>query len=101
MTDKNTKHTPGPWNISPLSLSGEDSGVYIYSGMLQIVDVLRRPDSTVTWANARLIAAAPELLEALLAVLPNTPGWNTRDFAGRSWLVAAEAAICKAKGEQL
>jgi hypothetical protein len=66
MTDKNTKHTPGPWNISPLSLSGEDSGVYIYSGMMQIVGVLRRPDSTVTWANARLIAAAPDMADILL-----------------------------------
>jgi hypothetical protein len=34
-----------------------------------------------------------KLRAALLAVLPNVPGWNTQDFAGRPWLVLAKEAL--------
>ena len=56
---------------------------------------------TTRWQEAyspNLISAAPEMLEALEACLPNVPGWNTKDFAGRPWLAQAEAAIQKARG---
>lgn len=45
-----------------------------------------------------LANAAPYLLTALEEVLPNTPGWNTKDFAGRPWLVKARFAIRMARG---
>ncbi len=46
-------------------------------------------------ANARLICAAPELLEALeAAVSANSEGWDR----GRGWDKKARAAIRKAKG---
>jgi len=54
------KHTPGPWHI----VSG---GAAIWAGQ-DHGRVCLRPNHSKVWnwdANARLIAAAPELLEAL------------------------------------
>ncbi|WP_127812463.1 hypothetical protein [Bordetella avium] len=58
-----TKHTPGPWKCQ-LAKSG--------SGRLQVsgprgeqIAILWRSSKETTEANARLIAAAPDLLEAL------------------------------------
>lgn len=57
------KHTPGPWRIHwghdtayPLGISTADRNV---------VNAFGRPAQDESIANARLIAAAPELLEAL------------------------------------
>lgn len=56
-----TKYTPGPWH-----LAGEQ-GVQIRSKKDQIAKVWTMRGNE--WkANARLIAAAPELLEALQAI---------------------------------
>ena len=60
-----TKHTPGPWHTAG------DQGVQIRSQRDQIAKVWTMRGNE--WkANARLIAAAPELLEALKAVLANS-----------------------------
>ena len=60
-----TKHTPGPWHTAG------DQGVQIRSQRDQIAKVWTMRGNE--WkANARLIAAAPELLEALQAVLANS-----------------------------
>ena len=50
-------------------------------------------------ANAHLIAAAPELLEALEGLIQYVPGGVDRDDIGRPWLKAAFQAIAKARGE--
>ena len=50
-------HTPGPWRIV---------GDEVASGMTQIAEVYRAVNGS---ANARLIAAAPELLDALQVML--------------------------------
>ncbi|WP_272582792.1 hypothetical protein [Providencia sp. PROV261] len=88
------KHTPSPWrchdkrpNCSGYSIFGND-GQYIAfvgdSDQLSPID-----------ANAHLIAAAPELLEALQSLL--TYGCITGD----DWVIEkAEAAISKALGQQ-
>lgn len=56
------KHTPGPWRIVqdrvPASLE-------VYAGKTAIAECWRRADVETEIANARLIAAAPELLVAL------------------------------------
>jgi hypothetical protein len=73
--------TPGPWDAS---------GLTVYDTCLDEVA------STHTAADARLIAAAPDLLEALEAIeryLRQTPHHNALEAA------AARAAIRKAKGE--
>lgn len=74
-----SKHTPGPWNIFHGGLKGDD-GFSVGSDNIQaervkvvaecwpctIVDNQHRDELR---ANARLIAAAPELLEALQAII--------------------------------
>ena len=52
-----SKHTPGPWLCHPYVLDGE-TFIFNNSGTEHIADV-------VSEANAQLIAAAPDLLEAL------------------------------------
>ena len=81
------KYTPGPWNI------GHSTVVLMVSrGVIGI-------SHDEEFANARLIAAAPDLLEALkdcVAVMD-------RELAGlkviQPELSAARAAIAKATGE--
>lgn len=101
------KHTPGPWRVGDGSfvignhpapgITGSDD-VHHYGGHLIC--------ESVSQANARLIAAAPDLLEALKDILS---GWRyiRQDAAHQSiygvgWdraQQAAEAAIAKAEGK--
>ena len=82
-------YTPGPWRY-------EEFGPNVIikatkNPMLSVVHSLYQESREQTEANARLIAAAPELLEALEIAL---------DCAGDAWWAEkAEAAIEKAKGE--
>lgn len=83
-----TKHTPGPWHTAG------DQGVQIRSQRDQIAKVWTMRGNE--WkANARLIAAAPDLLEALRAV-DVLFGHLARDSTQRIWLDNARAAIAKA-----
>ena len=68
------KHTPGPWTYDKYECAyGRD----IYAGDVWVGDAkgphdgvsIRFPTSEECEANARLIAAAPDLLEALAAIL--------------------------------
>jgi len=109
-----SKHTPGPWENSDESEGGEDW----YREYLQIgparIDIGRGPADPEDRANARLIAAAPELLEALKWFVSNDDT-NEGDepmpkYGGQSWneinafwidgLNRARAAIAKAEGEE-
>ncbi len=93
MTDSN--HTPGPWR------AGQDGNMRVYgpdnsqehSGLIASVYKGR--------ANARLIAAAPELLEALEAVAAWMPGdWDLAMTPPLNAIARQiRAAIDKAKGE--
>ena len=95
-----SKHTPGPWNVSE-----EFDGTSIKAGMFHVTHTIQAcgfhepdVDKAVTQANARLIAAAPELLDALNAMLTHMgmdeDEWNKVTFN------QARAAIAKATGEQ-
>lgn len=97
----NVKHTPGPWlfRTAPTSaglchiVSAADwKGAFIYGDGIRkgVDDAL--PKAQELAANARLIAAAPELLEALQKAVR---------FGGLfpDLRVEAEAAIAKATGE--
>lgn len=96
-----TKHTPGPWVVKSAR-----SGFYVESQFDVIVESLDeygRYGAIDDEANARLIAAAPELLEALKSI---AEFWN-RDqneeaMIGACWhaVETAEAAIAKAEGVQ-
>jgi hypothetical protein len=93
-----TKHTPGPW-ILDFPHPGTD-GESLVSPSYHFVDAGKGyyPNGfglslVASEADARLIAAAPELLEALeMAQL-----WL--DYDGRYDMQKINAAIAKAKGE--
>jgi hypothetical protein len=94
MTDK---HTPGPWTINGGRIEATDAGT---SAAVVVARVgLINDQSHEDTANARLIAAAPELLKALeaidAAVSPTTLGPNELSMIFRK----ARAAIKAAKGD--
>ena len=82
-----SKHTPGPWTIEESELMGRD--VVSAGSMALICTQVYSPD------DARLIAAAPELLAALDALL-NYNSLGSYDRA--SVRQQARAAIAKATG---
>lgn len=94
------KHTPGPWSFiaSPNCwsvLQVGSSGRWVIAGGTAWAIPGRQSEAE---ANARLIAAAPDLLEwlrwALSAMAARNPAWTEGDN-----FIAASAAIAKATGE--
>ena len=86
------KHTPGPWRVVedrvPASLE-------VYSGKTAIAECWRRAETETELANARLIAAAPELLDALQYLANVCPAINAQ---GEEAHQRASAAVAKAVG---
>jgi len=118
-----TKHTPGPWNVDPsypgdvCAGTGHDVAVTCYKGMKPIdldgTEATIGPQSREeAEANARLIAAAPDLLEsniAFVATLSNLYGikpehdndyiYDTLPSSGVAVaFLSARSAIAKATG---
>ena len=95
------KHTPGPWHIEPQV----GAGPIIKAGYWNIAEVFRyvgslEEDQDDTDANARLIAAAPALLEAALAALPEI--YHPHDpQAGKAAYEKLQAAIALASGKRV
>ena len=88
-----TKHTPGPWLTAATNRIG-----YIY---IQDSDGVAITDpSPLKIADARLIAAAPELLAALRHLLEDAVALNMGESDRSGVLVEARAAIAKATGGQ-
>lgn len=96
----NTKHTPGEWywtDAYPKSSDGERTWSLIGAGgygILSCDGVGNSPQGLNNEANARLIAAAPELLEALKLVI-RTCGFQLGESPTFD---VAHAAIQKATG---
>lgn len=85
------KHTPGPWAVKP---GGTDISLRIIGKTdLNQELIASVPTYGDGHANARLMAAAPELLDALKGVLI-VADRKTNEFD------AARAAIAKAEGKQ-
>ena len=99
-----TAHTPGPWNLVwrrneqypyPLSVLADDSGAWVARG-----------GKVSSEANARLIAAAPDMLEALQAIVDEFPvaagtaKGIPHDEQGYGSIYRARAAIARATGEK-
>ena len=90
------KHTPGPWAILP-NTPHFVRAMHPTEGMQPIATVYHFNGELA--ANARLIASAPELLEALEAVLPDLEHYVATHGPGPDKRLAiARAAIAKAKG---
>lgn len=71
-TSETVKHTPGPWSVAPGKNDMEPVIIQGDPGDPWFIATLHDMEKQ-TQANARLIAAAPDLLEALEAVL--FAGW--------------------------
>ena len=93
-----TKHTPAPWEISKHATPDYAPQYGIYSGNNDLATV--RGDNAQ--ADAHLIAAAPELLEALenaLNVLAGIAAGDLKTIGRNSPAIKqARAAIAKTKG---
>lgn len=93
-------NTKGPWEIKPdsfvIRMVKGDQNEY---GAIPYV-ALGGADRDVLQANAYLVAAAPDLLEALEELVlasQATVSWSCNDFENA--ITNAESAIAKAKGE--
>lgn len=103
-----SKHTPGPWKVNKInSRIYVEGGIIDNHGVCAHVETYSEDPSVEDFANANLIAAAPDLLaaceEALLAMgkvkvvlSPDAPAWQ-EELVGAS--ESLRAAIAKAKGE--
>lgn len=91
-----TKHTPGPWATH---LVDETVVVIPRRPLPQQISMLGHSEvaDDEDYANARLIAAAPELLAALEGLLAVSVDTTSDELLA---MMAARAAIATAKGEQ-
>lgn len=99
---KEFKGTPGPWRVSEkrgdlIDIRHNSNGIGAISLNLAHV-VARQSWLKEAEANAKLIAAAPELLEALQRMVSKAHKQNWND-AYPEELQSAQAAINKALGE--
>ena len=99
------KHTPGPWYCLPEYSNGGE--VHSAAGIICDASIGRnereeyqKAHRAESEANARLIAAAPELLEALVACNELLAGFLSESQNGlhRAAIEMARAAIAKAQG---
>lgn len=99
-----TQHTAGPWSAQTAAAERDEAQlcriVSLNSARHEIANVERRADVGQMVANARLIAAAPELLEALDDLRLCVEYHAQRNEAvplDNEHLVKARAAIAKAR----
>jgi hypothetical protein len=88
------QHTPGPWRYVKLAV--DENYMLVFCG--SDCDNLR---GYCGEANARLIAASPELLEALILMVrthDEPAATLLQEMKEQKWLEKARAAILKATG---
>ncbi|ELV5637075.1 hypothetical protein SHG54_002611 [Salmonella enterica] len=91
---KKFKGTPGPWSGKDVRICRQDrAGLQL--GFIMIHDENRVAECE---ANAHLIAAAPELLEALQLLLNSWSNGSSKDISNAER--KARSAISKALGEE-
>jgi len=99
-------HTPGPWAVNPLMLNQ----IATADAAHEVAQATVLHPAVVTVANARLIAAAPDLLAALQVArqfMSIASDWNIDEAeingemrSTYDWLADVDAAIAKAIGAQ-
>jgi hypothetical protein len=95
------KHTPGPWRINrDRNIEAGDGNVIRVCGVIMPCGYV--PDGDEGYANARLIAAAPELLDSLKDALKTIEAsdhwWMDCPDKGGFNADTIRAAIAKAEG---
>ena len=95
-----SKWTPGPWDYDPEPSSGR---IDVYTSRWDVMAVqliaeasARNVDLDEALANAALLSAAPDLVEALEDLVNEIAEYNPTNIN----LTAARAALDKAKGER-
>lgn len=102
-----SKYTPGPWVVGPaddtvVTHLGADGQRYTVA---EIDGDYNQPETwPVMEANARLIAAAPDLYEALVAAkqhmwIDASSHWTKADFSNWATIQQINAALEKADGK--
>jgi hypothetical protein len=96
MNNMSTQHTPGPWGTDHKDHDSPYQNIKIKAGSKTVCTIWidDAPDhafNSEQEANARLIAAAPDLLEALQNLV------NGNGFAPSESLEKARAALAKAE----
>jgi len=105
-----SKHTPGPWNTDEKDHDDPYQDIRVVGSRRNIClvwmdDAPVKDYNDEQQANARLIAAAPDLLEALKSILPFIPKTSFIDGGAAKYsenVIAADkvrAAITKATGQ--
>lgn len=99
-----SKHTPGPWRVcgghTPKFKAIHSSQGYIVFSMADYVDdtennkPIKAPDYETQSANARLMAASPELLDVLIKM---TEKFEFHYEASHPLIQEAKRVIAKAK----
>ena len=92
------KHTPGPWEW--VKDKSDWGGTWIFSGDTPVLDYAGcgSHDTEISDANAHLISAAPDMLEALREVVSEYDNPDNGRYL--RWAVDdARAAIAKATGD--
>jgi hypothetical protein len=105
------KYTPGPWHLERNKIrrrkyeSGHSFTLCAYGPTMFGIARIEGPsndtpeDIGMLHANARLIEAAPDLLEALVGLFANGAIQRGEGYMNRiNAIAAARAAIAKAKG---
>lgn len=104
-----SKHTPGPWAFST-STNGWSYTINIFqadnatptdgwSDVGYIIKTCEGEQQAIQHANARLIAAAPELLEALQAIVKSLVDQDDEGMIEHAQqMIDARVAIAKATG---
>jgi hypothetical protein len=90
-----SNHTPGPWinDGAEISARPDPENSQSYIAPICVMDSEWHPD--IAAANARLISAAPDLLDALMTM----PGLGATDVELWAWNDKARAAIDKATNQ--
>jgi len=105
----NTQHTPGPWKVN--SAGSAKAGqpfaiteIYVYAPHVQddtaiCADIIDPVTQAPSEANARLIAAAPEMLDALQMIEKYAAEGGSASTGPAGWMgTVARVAIAKAMG---
>jgi len=100
----NAQHTPGPWVVGQYEQTIEFLNIRnhacVYLPDMALIALTGRADDRQAQIDADLIAAAPDLLaalEALVAEQPHTEVGCTCGFCNRT--NKARASIAKARGQ--
>lgn len=96
---KTFKGTPGPWSVDPASTNSLE---VITEHEVKVCDIIADNENDLLteleWNNARLIAAAPEMVEALqfIITVANSRGHDQNKL--KTIIEFAEIALKKALG---